>query len=192
MKDITSKAKQQWAILVLGASVGLIASFLQTIERITWADNKDAILACDINNVLSCSSVFGAWQSSVFGFSNSIMCLAFFGILLGIGLAGLFGSIIAKNLRLTMHFFSVFFLFFGAWYLMQSALVINALCLFCIFCYAGVIIMNWAWLRLNINDLGLSKNVNKALKTWMSKGADTFFWIMWALAFIGMFILKFY
>jgi uncharacterized membrane protein len=176
----------------LGSGIGLIASFIQTIERISWADDKNALLACDINSVFSCSSVFDSWQSSVFGFSNSIMCLAFFGVMLGIGLAGLFGSQLDKKLRLIMHFFSVFFLLFGAWYLYQSAMVISALCLFCIFCYSGVIAINWGWLRLNANDLPLSQNIKKSLTQVFSKGADTFFWIIWGLLFVAMFVLKFY
>jgi hypothetical protein len=48
------------------------------------------------------------------------MCLAFFAVLFGVGLGGVFSNGLAKNLRLVMHFFSVFFLLFGAWYLQQS------------------------------------------------------------------------
>ncbi len=182
-----------WSFVVLGASVGALASFVQVIERISYGDNPVKSLACDINSVFSCSSVFDGWQSSVFGFSNAIMCLLFFGVMLGVGLSGLFGSLLAKGLRLTMHFFSVFFLFFGAWYLQQSAFAIGALCIFCMFCYAGVIAINWAWLRINVNDLPLlSAASKKKLEKSFASGADTFAWIMWGLAFAAMFIVAFW
>ena len=172
--------------------MGAIASFIQIIERIAYGDNPLKSLSCDINSVFSCSNVFDGWQSSVFGFSNSIMCLLFFGVMLGVGLSGLFGAQLAKGLRLVMHFFSVFFLFFGAWYLQQSAFAIGALCLFCIFCYSGVIAINWAWLRLNIDDLPLLSNPAKAkVKKSFAKGADTFAWIMWGLVIAGMFVIAF-
>lgn len=190
-QQINTSYKNAWLIATIGAGVGAIASFIQTVERISFADNPTATLACDVNSVFSCSSVFSEWQSSVFGFSNSIMCLLFFGVLLGIGLAGLTGSLIAKGLRLTLHFFSIFFLFFGAWYLQQSTFAIGALCIFCMFCYSGVIALNWAWLRINAGDLPLSASAKKALHRAITRGADTFFWILWAIVIAAMFIYKF-
>jgi uncharacterized membrane protein len=181
-----------WGILTAGASVGAVASFIQIIERIQFAEQPLQKLSCDVNSVFSCSSVFDGWQSSVFGFSNAIMCLAFFGVSLGVGLSGLFGSQLAKNLRLIMQFFAIFFLGFGAWYLQQSAFSIGALCIFCIFCYSGVIAMNWAWLRINYNDLPLLSSQHKtSLKKVFSKGIDTFAWLLWALCIAGMFIIAF-
>lgn len=191
MKKITATTTT-WSTLTFGAAVGATASFVQVIERISYGDNPVKSLACDINSVFSCSSVFDGWQSSVFGFSNAIMCLLFFGVMLGVGLSGLLGSLLAKGLRLTMHFFSVFFLFFGAWYLQQSAFAIGALCIFCMFCYAGVIAINWAWLRINVDDLPLiGLNGKKKLKKAFKSGADTFGWIMWGLLFAAMFIIAF-
>lgn len=188
----TQKSTTPWVFVVIGAAVGAIASFVQVIERISYGDNQVNSLACDINSVFSCSSVFDGWQSSVFGFSNAIMCLLFFSVMLGVGLSGLFGSTMAKVLRLTMHFFSVFFLFFGAWYLQQSAYDIGALCIFCMFCYAGVIAINWSWLRINADDLPfLSPGAKETLQRSFRSGADTFGWIMWALLFAAMFIVAF-
>lgn len=186
-----NKTSMPWLVLTLGSAIGAVSSFVQTIERITYADQPINGLSCDLNSVFSCSSVFGEWQSSVFGFSNSIMCLLFFGVMLGIGLSGLFGSQMSKGLRLAMQFFSVFFLGFGAWYLQQSAFVIGALCVFCIFCYAGVIAINWSWLRINADDLPLSKKHKKVLKSGMSQGADTFGWLLWAALIAVMFAYAF-
>jgi uncharacterized membrane protein len=181
-----------WLFVVIGAAVGALASFIQVIERISYGDNPVKALSCDLNSVFSCSSVFDGWQSSVFGFSNSIMCLLFFGVMLGVGLTGLFGSQVAKGLRLTMQFFSVFFLFFGAWYLQQSAFAIGALCTFCMFCYSGVIAINWAWLRLNVHDLPLlSATTKQSIADSFKKGTDTFLWVLWAFVIAGMFVIAF-
>ena len=88
--------------------------YLQTVERIQYAPHPTSPPTCDINSVFSCTNGFDAWQSAVFGFSNSIMCLAFFAVTLGVGFAGATAQI-GKVLRLTMHFFALFFLGFGAW-----------------------------------------------------------------------------
>lgn len=180
-----------WLVLVAGSVVGAFASFVQIIERIQLADKPIKALSCDLNSVFSCSSVFDGWQSSVFGFSNSIMCLLFFAVMLGVALGGLFGSQLAKGLRLTMHFFSLFFLGFGAWYLQQSAFDIGALCIFCMFCYAGVIAINWSWLRINARDLPISSRYKLCLQKGTKHGADTFFWVIWAVAFACMFVIAF-
>ena len=189
MKHITP-TKYLWPTIILSASIGGLAAFIQTVERIQYALHPTSPLTCDINSVFSCTNVFDAWQSAVFGFSNSIMCLAFFAVTLGVGLAGATAQI-GKVLRLTMHFFALFFLGFGAWYLQQSAFSIGALCIFCIFCYGGVIGLNWAWLRINSADLPLSPKLHRGLDRAISHGADTFFWILWALGVAGMFVYKF-
>lgn len=183
--------KNAWIVLSISAAVGLVASFIQTVERISYALHPNNPLTCDLNSIFSCTNVFDAWQSSVFGFSNSIMCLAFFGVMLGVGLAGLSADKLGKNLRLIMQFFALFFLGFGAWYLQQSTFVIGYLCIFCIFCYSGVIGLNWAWLRLNSNDLPISTSATAKLNNAIKHGADTFFWIFWGLAIAAMFVLKF-
>jgi uncharacterized membrane protein len=178
-----------WWTVVASGVIGMLASFIQTIERIDYAKNPTLPLTCDVNSVFSCSSVFDAWQSSVFGFSNSLMCIVFFVLLIGIGLAGATGSVIHKNVRLFVHFLTVFFLGFGAWYLYESAWAIGALCIFCIFCYSAVILANWAWLRINISDLPLAKSHKSGVTKMISSGADTFVWVLWAIIIAGMLAL---
>ncbi len=181
-----------WGILALGALIGFAASFVQTVELISFYKNPIEPLQCNINAIFSCSNVFGAWQSSVFGFSNSLMCIVFFVFTLSLSLAVITGSDLNKKLRLASHGFSLFFLGFGAWYLWQSAYKIGSLCIFCIACYSGVILINWAWLRINKNELRLSKKASSKLNDLISKGADTFFWILWAISIAFMLAYKFY
>lgn len=177
-----STTKSTWWVLSIASLVGLLASFVQTVERIEYAKNAKLALRCNINGVFSCSSVFDAWQSSVFGFSNSLMCIVFFAISLGAAIAALSGSSLHKNYRLILWGASVFFLGFGAWYIWQSAYVINALCIFCIFCYGAVIAMNWAWLRINSSLLNGS-NAGKKLQAMVSKNIDSYVWLGYAVVF---------
>lgn len=190
MKQTTSlsgtSVKALWWTVVASGIVGMLASFIQTIERIEYAKNPTVPLTCDVNSIFSCSNVFDAWQSSVFGFTNSLMCVVFFVLIMGIGLAGATGSIISKGLRLFTHFITVFFLAFGAWYLYQSSFVIGALCIFCIACYAAVIAANWALLRININDLPLASSHKTGINKMIGSGTDTFLWILYAIAIAAM------
>lgn len=181
--------KNLWWVLVGASIVGLLASFIQTIERIDYAKNPKVPLSCDVNAIFSCSNVFDAWQSSVFGFSNSLMCIVFFTLALGVALAGATGSTINRKLRYLLHFLAVFFLGFGAWYLWQSTFEIGYICIFCIFCYGAVIVMNAAWLRLNAPDLFKGSTRWQAIH---QKGADLFLWSLWAIAIAAMIILHFW
>jgi len=175
--------------LVVGASViGLVASFMQLLDKLVHLKNPTANLACNISSVFNCSNVLDAWQSSFFGFPNSIMCIVFFSVILGVALVGATGSSIGKILRLIMHFFAVFFLLFGAWYLWQSIYVIGTVCIYCMFCYAAVIAMNFAWTRINVVDLPFPKYKQKLIK----RNWDVVFWTVWASAFVVMIVTNFY
>lgn len=179
--------------LITGASfVGLISSLIQTIEKINFTARPDAALACDINDVFSCSNVFGAWQSSVFGFSNSLICMMFFALTAGVALTAATGSAVNRILRFVFHFFSVFFLGFGAWYLWQSTYRIGYICIFCLFCYSAVIAMNWAWFRLHYQELPLKKQTKAKLASFVNSGGDIFVAIVWALAIAAMIITRFW
>ncbi len=190
-KTHSLKQKTLWWLLAASSIVGLAASFIQTIERINYAKNPVVPLQCDLNAIFSCSNVFDAWQSSVFGFSNSLMCIVFFAIIAGVALAGATGSKIIKKLRYILHFFTVFFLGFGAWYLWQSTYSIGYICIFCTICYSAVITMNWAWLRINSGDLFSSKSSSTRWKKIESQGADTFGWVLWAMFIVAMIALRF-
>jgi uncharacterized membrane protein len=183
--------KRIYQVGFAAALVGLLASFNQAIQTINHYKFPDTPLTCDINSVFNCNGVFNAWQSSVFGFSNSLMCIVFFTFLLGLTVAGLTGSSLSKNVRLFAHFLVVFFLGFGAWYLWSSTFVIAALCIYCIFCYAAVITLNFVWLRINIADLPVSDKIRTKIEAAIKNNYDIAFWIVWAGAIAGMFAYKF-
>lgn len=171
-----------WRIIAGASFVGLVSSLTQTIEVISYAKKPDAPLACDLNAIFSCSNVFDAWQSRVFGFSNSLICMIFFALTAGVALAAASGSAINQRLRQVFHFFSIFFLGFGAWYLWQSTYRIGFICIFCLFCYSAVIVMNWAWFRLQYGE---------RYKTFIAKNWDSVLAMMWAAGIAAMIIFHF-
>ena len=172
------KQRAIYAIMTAGGAVGMIAAFLQTLEKITLLKNKDAVLACNFNSVFSCSNVLNAWQSSVFGFPNSIMCLTLFTIFASIALAGLSGGRLPKGLRLGIQALSLFTLGFALWFLAESIYVIGSLCVFCIFCFVGLLAVNWGWLRLNAADLPIGVNGRARLARAIAVGGDVFGWFV--------------
>lgn len=186
-----SKDKNLYRLITLAGAVGFIASFLQMIEKVELLKNPNSVLFCNINAVFSCTNILNVWQSSVFGFPNSLMCIAFFVLMLTAGLIGWTGSSISKTLRLIFMGFAWFFVGFGFWYLWQSIFVVGAICIFCLFCYAAVLAISGAWLRLNHKDLKLNKGLKRSLDKAISKNFDIVFWLVIAIIIAIESIIKF-
>lgn len=186
-----NRAKLYWGILSIGAAAGLIASFLQMLEKLTLLKNSEAVLSCNLNSVFSCSNVLNASQSSVFGFPNSLLCITFFALMLSAGLIGLTGGVLTAKLRLVYQAMTLFFVGFGFWYFWQSIFNIGVICIYCVFCYGGVLAVSGAWFRLNYKDFPLSKNLSKMIEKWVARGADIFIWCLIALAIVLEAIIKF-
>ena len=89
----------------------------------------------------------------MFGFPNSLLCIVFFALTLSAGLIGWVGGRITAKLRLAYQAMAAFFAGFGLWYFWQSIFNPGSLCIYCLFCYAGVLLINGAWFRLNYKDL---------------------------------------
>jgi uncharacterized membrane protein len=167
--------------MTIGGVVGTLAAFLQTVEKIQLLKNPSNPLTCDLNSIFSCTNVLSAWQSSVFGFPNSLMCMGFFVIFASIGLAGWSGAKLPRNLRLGIQALALFVLGFGLWFMQQSIYSIGALCIYCIFCIAGLLFVNATWLRINAKDLPIGERGRAVLNKGIAKGADIFAWFVLGL-----------
>jgi uncharacterized membrane protein len=187
------KTKQRiiYGITAFGGAIGLVASFLEVLEYQELLKNSHAILTCDLNSVFSCSSVLNAWQSKVFGFPNSMMCLVFFTLMLSTALVGLTGGVLARKFRLTMQAIALFFLCFALWFLWESTYQIRALCILCIFCFGGLLLLNWGWLRINASDFPIGKGGRKKLAQITASGMDIFGWVLLGIIVAFAMIMRF-
>jgi len=186
------KQRTIYTTIMIGGAAGMVAAFLQLTEKITLLKNKDAILACDLNSVFSCTNVLNAWQSSVFGFPNSILCLALFTIFSTVAVAGATGGKLSKGMRVGTQAISLMTLGFALWFLFQSIYVISSLCILCIFCFVGLLLVNWGWLRINAQDLPLGQRGRDLLQRAIRTGADIFGWTVVGLVVLFAMLIKFY
>ena len=180
-----------YGTITIASVVGFLASFLQMLEKIALIENPQAVLTCNINPVFSCTNILNAWQSSVFGFPNSLLCIIFFAMTLAIGLVGWSGGSINSKLRLVFQGLALFFIGFGFWYLWQSIFVVGSLCIFCILCYAAVLAISGAWLRLNQKDLPIGKKAHQYIDRVIADNNDIFIWLSIALVIVLEMVIKF-
>lgn len=185
------KVKRLHVAIAIGASVGLVAAFMQLLEKITLLKHADQILSCDINSVFSCSNVLNAWQSSVFGFPNAVMCIILFTVFAVTSLVIVTGGTVPRRMRLAVQGLALFMLGFALWFLEQSIFDIRSLCIFCIFCFVGLLVINWGWLRGNAADLPIKDAWKRTLQRGIEHGADTFGWILLGMVVLGTMVIKF-
>jgi uncharacterized membrane protein len=131
-------------LLIVGGSIGWLASTALLIERIRALQSPQEALACDISPFVSCGALFDRWQASLLGFPNPVIGVAGFvapivvglGLLAGATFAPWFWRIVVSGL-------------FGAWafvtwLFVQSAFVIGVLCPYCLVVWAATIPLWWA------------------------------------------------
>ena len=186
-----SLSRKLYSITTIASTFGFLASFLQMIEKVKLLENPSAILTCNINSVFSCTNILNAWQSSVFGFPNSLMCITFFATTLAIGLVGWTNGSIDSRLRLTFQGLALFFVGFGFWYLWQSIFIVGGLCIFCIICYIAVLTISGAWLRINHQDLPVNKKIRSQIDKLIKHNNDLFIWLIIAVVVIAEMIIRF-
>lgn len=185
------KQRMLYGVVAAGGLVGLVASFLETLEYQTLLKDAHAALTCNLNSVLSCGRVLEAWQSKVFGFPNSMLCIILFTAVTSVALVGLTGGQVETKLRIWLQGFTLFFLGFGTWFMWESTFRIRALCILCMFCLGGLFLLNWAWLRLNAQNLPISPSYRKRLDHIIEHGADTFIWLLLALLMSAVMFIHF-
>jgi uncharacterized membrane protein len=185
------KQRTIYGLITIGGAVGLVASFLETIEYREILKNAHAQLVCNLNSVFSCGNVLNAWQSKIFGFPNSMLCMVFFTLMCTSGLIGLTGGVLMPKFRLWLHGIATFFLCFALWFMWESTFRVHALCILCLFCLAGLLTLNWGWLRMNVNVMPISIHRREQLGKAMAQGADTFAWLVLAMLIALVMFLKF-
>lgn len=158
-------------ILIAGSIVGLVASFVLTIDTIELIKNPDISLPCNINPFVSCTSVASTWQASVFGFPNSLLGMVAFAMLLAIGIMLYSGGRSKKPLWLLVNLGALAAMIFVMWFFFESVYQIGSLCIYCMIVWAvtwPLFLYTTVW-NFRENHFAISENSSK------QKNIDSFF-----------------
>lgn len=175
--DLTAPAPQRWrartaAEMVVSGIFGMLASFVLSIESWTIAGNADASFACDVNSVLSCSTVARTWQAQILGFPNAFLGILFEAVVLAVSVAMLAGVRFPRWYMLCVEALYTVALFFALWLFSQSYFVIHVLCPWCLLITLTTTLV-WAGLtRINIRDNVLP--TSPAVRRFVAAGNDWF------------------
>jgi len=150
-------------ILIFGGLVGLISSFIITLDKIKLLENPSFRPNCDLNPVISCGNVMASNQGSAFGFPNPWIGLAAFAVLITVGMAMLAGARFKRWFWLWLEVGTALGLAFALWLLFESIYTINALCPYCLAVDVVVISLFW-YLTLYLIEAGHIRLKGKSVK----------------------------
>lgn len=142
--------------MVVSGLIGLYTSFVLSIEAITIAVGEatqtDVALGCDLNAVISCSTVGASPQAQLFGFPNAFLGIAAEAIVITVAIAMLGGVLFPRWFMLWAQVIYTAGLVFAWWLFQQSYFEIKALCPWCLLITVTTTLV-WAGLtRINVRD----------------------------------------
>mgnify|MGYP000952337714 FL=1 len=136
--------------LLTGAGVGLLASFILSIETLVLAKTPNTVLGCDLNAVISCSSVAQHWSASLLGFPNSFIGVMTLPVMVTIAVALLAGTKFPRWFMFAAQIgVSVGFIF-ALWMFYMSFVEIGVLCPWCLTLDVGMLLIFGGMTRYNI------------------------------------------
>ena len=156
-------------IMLAGSALGLLASFMLSIEALILAKNSHAVLSCDLNSVLSCSTVANHWSATILGFPNSFIGVMTLPVMVTIAVALLAGAKFPKWFMQAAQAGAVAGMVFAAWMFYMSYIEIGALCPWCLTLDVGMTLIFFGLTRYNI----LRKNISwRGAQKFVSGGYD--------------------
>src|SRR5437868_7128426 len=135
---VQSKTDTKWTLekilpwlLLIGGVIALVASIMLSIEVFDRLKNPHYVPVCNLNPILSCTSVADSKQAHAFGFPNYFIGIAGYAIVAAIGVVLLAGAKLAKWFWKLFEVGLLFAVAFVTWLQFETLYRIGALCIFC-------------------------------------------------------------
>lgn len=175
-------------IMLIGSALGLLASFMLSIEALILAKNSHAVLSCDLNSVLSCSTVANHWSATILGFPNSFIGVMTLPVMVTIAVALLVGAKFPRWFMQAAQAGAVAGMVFAVWMFYMSYIEIGVLCPWCLTLDAGMTLIFFGLTRYNI----LRKNISwRGAQKFVSGGYDALITVSVIVLVVVAIIAKF-
>ncbi len=175
-------------IMLIGSALGLLASFMLSIEALILAKNSHAVLSCDLNSVLSCSTVANHWSATILGFPNSFIGVMTLPVMVTIAVALLAGAKFPRWFMQAAQAGAVAGMVFAVWMFYMSYIEIGVLCPWCLTLDAGMTLIFFGLTRYNI----LRKNISwRGAQKFVSGGYDALITVSVIVLVVVAIIAKF-
>jgi uncharacterized membrane protein len=172
-------------IYIATGTVGLVASFTLTYDKIHVLQNPNYSPGCNISPILSCGSVMSTEQASALGVPNTIFGLIAFSMLIMLGIVLWQGAIIKRRLWLLVNVGALLG-FLGFVYLyFQAVFRIHAICPYCFTVWLIVPPILWYTTLYNLREGHIkAKYIKPNVKSWMLRHHGDIL-LVWYIVFFG-------
>ena len=167
--------------MIISGLIGLVTSFVLSIEAWQLAADSSARFGCDISSVLSCSAVAQTWQARILGFPNAFLGIFFEAVVLAISVGIFAGVKFPRWYMLGTNLLYTIALFFAFWLFGQSYFIIQVLCPWCLLITLTTTLVFGGITRINIRDGVIP--VPEGLRRIVAQGLD---WALWGLIVFGV------
>ena len=137
-------------VMLVGSGLGLLASFVLSIESLELAKNSHAVLSCDFSSALSCSAVANHWSAAILGFPNSFIGVMTLPVMVTIAVALLAGTKFPRWFMFAAQIGVSIGFIFALWMFYMSFVEIGMLCPWCLTLDVGMLLIFGGMTRYNI------------------------------------------
>ena len=131
------------AVLLGGGLVGAVVALVLLLDKIALLENPAFVPSCSIDPVLSCGTIMKTWQASLLGFPNPVLGLLTFPVAAAMGALVLGGVALPRWAWWGLQAGTTLGLLLIHWLIVQSLVVIGALCPWCMVAWVATIAMFW-------------------------------------------------
>jgi uncharacterized membrane protein len=139
-------------VLVVGGLVGAVVALVLLVEKLDLLANPDYIPSCSIDPVLSCGTIMKTWQASLPGFPNPVIGLLTFPVVAACGAIVVSRAELPRWVWWALEVGSFAGVLFIHWLIVQSLVVIHALCPYCMVAWVAVIAIFWFTTMHNLRE----------------------------------------
>ena len=182
----TEEARRSWRRrtsleMIVSGFIGLVTSFVLSIEAWQLAADSSTRFGCDVSAVLSCSTVAQTWQARILGFPNACLGSFFEAVVLAISVGIAAGVKFPRWYMACTNLLYTVALFFAFWLFGQSYFVIQVLCPWCLLITLTTTLVFGGITRINIRDGVIP--APEGLRRAVAQGLD---WALWGLIVFGV------
>jgi uncharacterized membrane protein len=179
-------------ILLIGGIIGTLASLLLTIEVFNKLKNPNYESPCNLNPILSCTSVADSAQAHVFGFPNYFIGIAAYAVLATVGAAMLAGAQFKRWFWLGLQCGLILAMAFISWLQFQTLYRIGALCIFCMIVWAvtGPVFWYATLYNFRVGNIKTPSKFKRTVAFAQRHHGDIL--LLWFLVIIGLILNRFW
>lgn len=190
-KRLTLISVLPW-LLLIGGIIAMIASIMLSIEVFDRLRNPHYVPVCNLNPILSCTSVADSRQAHAFGFPNYFIGVAGYAAVAAIGTAMLAGAKFKRWFWKLVEAGLLFAIVFLSWLQFQTLYRIGALCIFCMIVWACTIPLFWYTTLYNLQagNIGVPPRLKRPVAFLRRHHGDVL--VLWFLIIIALILKRFW